>query len=139
MTPMNRLSTAIKGGLAYVIIVFAVGFLLGAIRVMVVAPLIGEFSGVCLEAPIMLAVSWVACGWSLRAFGVGERTTSRLAMGGAAFALLIGAETAVGAVLFARAPLGVIQSFGTPAGAVGLASQIGFALIPLFRARAPIS
>ena len=126
---------AIVAGFAYFGVVFCIGFAFGAIRSLVLAPLIGEVSAVCLEAPIMLAVSWLVCGWSTRQFGVGPDPMSRLAMGAIAFALLMAAEFGYASLIFARAPMSVLQTYRTLAGAIGLASQIGFALIPLLRGR----
>jgi hypothetical protein len=33
----------------------------GAIRVLLIVPLLGEFNALLLEVPIMLALSWIAC------------------------------------------------------------------------------
>jgi hypothetical protein len=71
----------------------------------------------------------------VRLFEVEAAAPARIAMGAIAFALLIAAEMAVGALLFAQKPLGAYQTWSTAAGAVGLASQVGFALVPLLRGR----
>ena len=97
--------------------------------------MIGEVSAVTLEAPLMLAVSWLVCGWALRAFVVDRSTVSRFAMAAFAFGLLIVSELAVGALVFARDPMTMLQAFRTTAGVIGLASQVGFGLIPLVRDR----
>ena len=62
----RRDATASLGaGLAYFAVVFAAGFVLGTLRVLVVAPHLGEIAAVVAELPIMLAVSWIICGWLL--------------------------------------------------------------------------
>ena len=115
--------------------VFCVGFAVGALRVLVVTPMTGELLAVSLEAPIMLAVSWIACGWCLRLFPVEPAPAPRVVMGVVAFALLMAAEFAVGVLVFARDPITALETWASPAGAVGLSSQIGFAVIPYLRGR----
>ena len=56
----------LKPALVYVLPVFAVAFLLGALRVTLVAPRIGPLAAVALELPLVLALSWVVAGRVLR-------------------------------------------------------------------------
>ena len=120
---------------AYFGIVFCLGFSLGVARTAILAPMIGAVGAVSLEAPVMLAASWVVCGWIVRLFDVEAAVAPRIAMGVIAFALLMAVEFAVGMLLFARDPMTALQNWATAAGAIGLASQIGFALMPLLRGR----
>lgn len=131
----SRLSALAAAAFAYFGSVFCVAFVVGVLRVLIVAPMIGELSAVSLEAPIMLAVSWVACGWCLTLFPVAPAASWHLAMGGIAFALLMAAEFGLAALLFSRAPITALQTWATPAGAVGLASQIAFAAVPVLHGR----
>ncbi len=131
----RRLSALLAAAFAYFGVVFCVGFALGALRTLAVAPMIGEVSAVSIEAPIMLAVSWIACGWCLDLIPVEAAAGPRIAMGATAFALLMATEFAVGMVLFARDPLTALHNYATPAGEIGLASQVAFALIPYLRGR----
>jgi hypothetical protein len=86
----------------------------------------------------MLVVSWLACGFAIGAFEVRGRAVG-LAMGAVAFALLIAAELAVSRLAFGRSPAQFLAGLATPAGALGLASQVAFGLFPLFRSgSAPI-
>ena len=55
----NPLLRAAAAGDAYFALVFAAGFLLGSIRVLIIIPRSGEAVVVGLELPIMLAVSWI--------------------------------------------------------------------------------
>jgi hypothetical protein len=123
----------VRAALAYFAPVFAVAFLLGALRVFVVIPLTGPLVGVALEVPIILALSWLVAGHVLkrRPLSLGRR----LAMGAVAFGLLMLAELAL-ALAFGQTPRQFITAMASPAGALGLAGQIGFALIPALRPQA---
>ena len=118
--------------LVYVATVFAAAFVLGALRVMLVAPRLGELAAVTLEVPMVLGLSWLVAGRVLRRWPL-PRTGQRLAMGGLAFALLMLAEAGLGITLFGRTLSGIMAAITTLPGLVGLAGQIGFALVPALR------
>lgn len=118
--------------IVYVALVFAAGFLLGTARVLLIAPRWGELHAVLLELPLMLFLSWLACGLSIRVFGIHGRRAG-LAMGATAFALLMAAELAVSMLAFGRSPVEFLGAYGTLTGAIGLAGQIAFGFIPLLR------
>lgn len=124
----------IIAGLAYFLIVFAFAFILGVARVLVVSPWIGEFGAVALELPLVLGASWLTSGIILRRARLGARAQA-LAMGLFAFALLMIAEAALSVLAFGRPLSGWLASLLTPAGALGLAGQIAFGLIPAARWR----
>jgi hypothetical protein len=130
---LNNLArrAAIAGG-AYFAAVFLIGFALGTVRVLAVAPQIGETAAVLVEAPVMLAASWAVCGWLVRRFAV-PRGGPRALMGALAFALLMGAELGVSVLLFGRSLEEHLANYRTLPGAIGLAAQLAFALIPLLR------
>ncbi|MES2540860.1 MAG: hypothetical protein V4583_09775 [Pseudomonadota bacterium] len=123
------MSALVKAGLAYVIPVFAVAFVLGALRVTVVAPALGPLAAVALEVPLVLALSWVVAGRVLARWPLRDK---RPALALLAFALLMVLELAT-ALAFGQSPAQFLTAMTTPAGALGLAGQIGFALIPLVR------
>lgn len=125
------LRTALKAAAAYAAIVFAAGFVLGAIRALLVAPRIGAPLAVLAEAPVMLAVSWIVCGWCIRRMRLERGAAASLAMGAVAFVLLIAAEMTLAALAFGRLPAAYVRDLGTLAGAEGLMAQIAFALFPL--------
>lgn len=118
--------------LVYVSTVFAAAFVLGALRVLVVAPRLGELAAVALEVPVVLGLSWLVAGRVLRRWPL-PLPGQRLAMGGLAFALLMLAETILGITLFGRTPAGILAAMATLPGLIGLAGQIGFALVPALR------
>jgi len=126
---------AVWAGLAYFALVFAVGFVLGALRVLAMAPLLGEFLAVALEVPAMLAISWVACASLTRRFAVPAEMPARLVMGGVAFVLLLGAEIVLSATVFGRGPAAFANELARPTGAAGFAGQVLFAHIPWIQAR----
>ena len=118
---------------AYFLIVFLLGFGLGTIRVLIVAPRLGETTAVLLETPLMLAASWTSCGWCLRRFEVAPKEGARAVMGAIALALLMAAELAVSVLLFGRNPTDLAAGYRTTPGAIGLAAQAAFGLMPLVR------
>ena len=65
---------ATKAGALYAIVVFSIGFILGTIRVLLVAPRQGETTAVIIEAPIMLAASWFVCRWCVNWINVRRRS-----------------------------------------------------------------
>ncbi len=125
----------LEAAAAYVAIVFSVAFVMGVIRTLFVAPVIGDVGAVLIETPIILVVSWFAAGWSIRRFSIPTAAADRLMMGLAAFALLMAVETAMSLLLFARPLVEQAESYVTPAGVIGLLAQVAFAIIPLLAAR----
>lgn len=117
---------AIKAGLAYFAIVFFVGFILGAVRVLLIVPVFGALVATLLEVPFMLLVSWISCRMLVKRLHV-TRDAS-LSMGLIAFSCLMLAEISISpsAAAFAEALV-------TPAGLVGFSAQLVFALMPLWR------
>jgi hypothetical protein len=84
-----------------------------------------------LEAPLVLAISWLAFRWCVRRWATSSRASDRMVMGATGFGLLLAAEAGVGSIIFHRSLHDQITALGTLPGAIGLAAQIGFALIPL--------
>lgn len=124
---------AAKAGVVYFLIVFAAGFALGTLRVLVVIPRLGELAAVALELPAMLAASWFAAAWVTRSFAVPARRGPRLTMGAVAFAVLMLAEFALAVFAFGRTPSAYAETFRTASGLLGLSGQILFALCPVLQ------
>jgi hypothetical protein len=132
------LTRSIAAGLAYFGIIFALGFVLGTLRVLVIIPRIGEVAAVSLEVPVVVAVSWVVARWCVARFAVGPGAAERGIMGAVAFAVLMLAELALATLLFGQSVAQHVAAYARLAGAIGLAGQIVFALIPsLQRPRGP--
>ena len=81
----RTLFRATKAGALYAIIVFLIGFILGTIRVLLVAPRLGETTAVIGEAPMMLGASWFVCRWCVDRLSVTRTVPPRLLMGSIAF------------------------------------------------------
>ena len=128
------MTAALKGGVGYFAIVYVLGFLLGTIRVLLLAPRTGEMGSVLLETPIILGASWIAARWCANRFAVPATVVPRLTMGGVAFELLIAGEIAVSTFVFGRAWESTVALYQTPPAIIGLAAQVVFALLPLTQA-----
>jgi hypothetical protein len=126
---------AAAAGLAYFVLIFAIGTILGTLRVVAVAPHLGAFAAVVIELPFMLAASWMACLWSVRHFSTPTDLRSRLLMGGLAFGLLMSTELALTIFAFGGSVASHVAAYRTPSGLLGLAGQLAFALIPLAACR----
>lgn len=119
----------LRAGFAYWALIFGLGFVLGTVRVLWLAPLVGETAAGLVEMPFMLGASWWVAGWLVARCAI-TRERDGLAMGALAFALLMVAELALGVTLFeldARA--WASELFRMP-GVLGLAGQVVFALMP---------
>ena len=51
---------AVRAGLAYFAVVFAIGFALGTLRILMLIPQFGELASVLAALPLMLFTSWLA-------------------------------------------------------------------------------
>lgn len=124
MTPI------VKAATTYLLSVFAAAFVIGAVRVTLVAPRTGPLLAVALEVPLVLALSWVVAGRVLQRWPLTAGQCLGLAF--LSFALLMLLELLT-ALAFGQTTAQFLAGMTTPAGALGLAGQIGFALIPLVR------
>jgi hypothetical protein len=120
--------------LTYWAAVFALGFVLGTLRVVWLAPALGESAAVLAELPVMLAASWL---WAQRLLARLPLASAGAALGAGALALalLLGAELALGALAFGQSPAAWLAALTRPPGSIGLAGQLGFALIPWWLSR----
>lgn len=110
----------------YFLGVFALGFVLGALRVIWLAPEVGAYAAVWMELPLMLGFSWWLSGRLAR----GLTTAQRIGMGAVAFALLMMAEMALAVFAFNLTVTAWLAGLLTPEGKIGLAGQVAFGLFP---------
>jgi hypothetical protein len=124
---------AVWAGLAYFAVVFAAGFGLGTLRVLILAPRLGESVSVLLELPIILAVSWAACRWLLTRFSVSSTLSARLVMGAVALVVLLTAEIGVSVLGFGRSLSAHLDQYRQLPAIIGLAGQVAFAAFPIIQ------
>jgi hypothetical protein len=129
------MTSALKAAFSYFAAVFAAGFLLGVARTLLIVPLTGDLPAVALELPVILTVSWLACGWALRRHPVARDTGARLVMGLASLILLLAAELAVSTLIAGRSLQEHIALYRTAPVLLGLCGQLVYAALPLIRLR----
>lgn len=132
MSSRGRPVSALRGGLVYFAVVFAAGFALGAIRVPLLEPRLGERTAQLIEMPIMLAVVYLAAGRVVRRGVAGDRW---LVVGGVALALLVGAELLLLVSMSEEGLAADLAGRDPVAGAAYLAALSLFAIMPWWRAR----
>jgi hypothetical protein len=123
----------------YFLLLFALGFVLGTIRVLAVTPRIGELAATLTEVPLMLTAAYFACRWAIARWHVPSDPAARWAMVLWFLILLLLFETLLGAMLFGRTMAEQWAGLATPAGLVGLSAQIIAALLPVFVGRGETS
>ena len=129
------LGRPIRAGLVYFTVVFAAGFVLGTLRVLLVVPSLGEATAVALELPLMLAISWIACRRLIERFEVASMLGDRMMMGGIAFACLMTAELGVSSFAFGRPLSAHVANYARVPAMLGLAAQLVFAVMPTLQLR----
>ena len=85
--PKNDWIRIFKAALVYFLIVFGAGSVLGPIRILLVAPHLGERMAELAETPLMLLVVIIAANWIVRRFQLPIRLIYRLGAGVIAFIL----------------------------------------------------
>jgi hypothetical protein len=124
----------------YFAIVFAVGFGLGPVRVLLLEPMVGNTVAVRIEAPFMLAAIALAARFATRRMSLTVvcpdlLVPDLLVMGGSAAVLVLLADFAIGVPLRGIAMAGQFDYLITPAGLIYLILVTLFALAPVVIAR----
>jgi hypothetical protein len=127
------MSPPLVTGFVYFMIVFATGFVLGVIRVLVVIPRTGEIIAVLIELPLILAASWIVCASLISRFQVAPKAVDRIMMGASAFAFLLVAEIALSTYVFGNSIDSTLVQYLTLHGFIGLCGQLAFAAFPLLQ------
>ena len=128
-----NLRRAFLAGLLYFAIVFAIGFLLGAVRTLLLSPSIGELPATLLEMPIILGASWLVCRWLLSQFNPKKSWSFRIIMGVSAFVFLMVAEIALSLLLMDRTLIEYLTFYRNLPQILGLIGQIAFAAFPVIQ------
>jgi hypothetical protein len=117
----------------YAVGIFAVGFVLGTIRTLLLAPRIGALAAVATEVPVMLLLAWFYCRWLIHRLGINSNRAPLLLWGLLAFTLLMAIEFTASVFVFKQTAPQFIGTLQTPAGLLGLAGQFLFGLIPVIQ------
>jgi hypothetical protein len=103
------MTAATGAGALYALTIFLIGFVLGTIRVLLIAPRLGETGAVLLETPS----SWLACRWCVDRLHVTRKFLSRSLIGVVAFLVLMAAEFALGRLAFGRSTGEQLAGYGS--------------------------
>ena len=127
------MGAAVRAGFLYFALVFAAGFVLGAIRTFLLTPVLGETFALLVELPAMLAISWMVSRDTISRLGVPREVRTGLAMGAVAFLLIITADALVDRLLAGRGFAEHFRAYEVAPGVLGLGGQILFALFPVLQ------
>jgi len=130
-------TTWLRAGAAYFGWVFGVGFVLGSLRVPLLVPRLGERWAELLEMPLMALAIVLAARWVVRRFALAPHAGLRLAVGGLALLLMVGAELLLAVALQGRSLAQYLGSRDPVSGTVYLALLAVFALMPWWLGRRP--
>jgi hypothetical protein len=125
---MNR---ALAAGLVYGAIIVTIGAVLGTLRELVLAPLIGRDVVVLVEGPLILLLAWFLAWWLVRGHTVPGLAGQRLLMGAVAFSVVIAGEAAIAVFGLGRTLAMHLGAYMTAKGVLELLPQLGFAVFPL--------
>lgn len=135
----HRATQTIKAGIAYFVLVFGAGFVLGSIRVPFLVPRLGERVAELIEMPFMFVVVWVAARFIIQRFSLPADASTRLGVGCLALGLLVGAEVLLTVAFQNRTLAEYVASRDPVSGAVYLAMLALFAVMPLVLAERHIA
>lgn len=133
------MGNAIRAGTVYVLALFALGFVLGTLRVMFVAPHFGPFVATLMEVPLMMAAAFFICRYVMTKFEVPQGFGARWIMVPCFLVLLGIFETVLGFAVFGQTLSQQWQAVASPAGALGLTAQVITSLFPLLIGRNAMS
>lgn len=129
------MSRTLTSATVYCLALFALGFVLGTIRVLFLALQIGELGATLLEVPVMLGAAFFLCRRVVGRWLVSPELAARWGMAFWFLVLLFLLETLVGVALFGRTMSDTLAGLATPAGLIRLTAQVIAALLPLFVGR----
>jgi hypothetical protein len=124
---------AIKAGAVYFLLLYVIGFLLGATRELLLAPRFGVVVATALEALPMLAAIIHFAPLIARRFGIPPKSGGRIVMGLVGLALLIGAEIAMTRAMRGLSPEEWLAHFASLEGVIYAALLAAFAAMPWVR------
>ena len=123
---------SIIAGLEYFSIVFTIAFALGAMRITLLVPQVGELVAVLMELPIILVVSWKTTKIIVQRRHLSNGVETRAIMGLVAFELLMVAELALSVMVFGKtAHEFATELVSSPPQIIGFCGQIVFGFFPM--------
>jgi hypothetical protein len=122
----------IQAGVAYFGLVFAAGFLLGTVRVVVLVPHLGVRVAELLEMPLLFVVILLAARLVVRRFALPRASLVRLRVGVLALGLMLVAELSLASALRGQSPGQWLAGRDPVSGSVYLAMLGVFAAMPPF-------
>jgi hypothetical protein len=127
----------VAAGAVYFAVVFAAGFVLGSVRVLLVVPRTGVRAAELAEAPLMLWVTIVAARFVVRRFAMPPVLLTRLVTGCTALGLLLLAELGMVVLVQQQTLGGYVASRDPVSGSVYVGLLCLYALMPAILARRP--
>ena len=125
----------LKAGVLYFALVFAAGFVLGAIRTLWITPRFGARKAELMESPIMFVVTVLAARWVALRLELPPAPATRLGVGLVALGLLLVTEFTVVLRLRRLTIADYFASRGPVSGTVYVVLLAVFAVMPLLVAR----
>ena len=127
------IARAFKAGAVYFLLLYVVGFILGAPRELLLAPRLGVAVASAIEALPMLAAIFHFAPLIARRFGIPPKSGGRIMMGLAGLTLLIGAEVAMTRTMRGLSPEEWLAHFASFEGAIYAVLLACFAAMPWLR------
>jgi len=124
---------AFKAGAVYFLLLYVIGFLLGATRELLLAPRFGVVVASAIEAIPMFAAIIHFAPLIARRFGVPAKSVGRIIMGLVGLALLIGAEIAMTRAMRGLSPAQWLAHFASIEGVIYAVLLVCFAAMPWLR------
>jgi hypothetical protein len=125
----------LRAAATYFALVFGTGFLLGAVRVPLLVPRLGERLAELLEMPWMALAMVLAARFVVHRPLAGRSPLTRAVAGALALAFMVAAELVVGVVLQQRPLQAILTDRDPVSGGVYLALLLLYALLPLLLGR----
>jgi hypothetical protein len=122
-----------KAGAVYFLLLYVVGFILGATREFLLAPRLGVAAASAIEALPMFAAIFHFAPLIARRFGIPPKSGGRIMLGLAGLTLLIGAEIAMTRAMRGLSPEQWLAHFASFEGAIYAVLLACFAAMPWLR------
>lgn len=122
---------AVPVGVAFGLLLFGVGFVLGTARTVLLTPTLGRETAVLVEIPFMLVIAWIISARLMRACAVPAVLVDRTIVAVMAFAVGMSLEVVLGMILETRSAGELVAFMLSPPARAGLLAQILVFLYPV--------